>query len=202
MINLKALQKVLPISGLEPQWVASIDVFSDKPRNNWWQEKITFLEPPTGQHIPYVDARSVMALLFKHQGMPAEDAKAKADAEWSELKEQLDSTQRVVFYDYLEKNPGEHIPVPALLLHLRRRKLVSDHIADFLDQAVATVVSTPMFAGPDNRDGLHLRTAGFLLIKKKKTPPPRTSREAQGGQFYAITSAHLICRPCFRCARP
>lgn len=152
MINLNALQRVLPISGLEPQWVAIIDGFSDKPRKDSWQENIRFLEPPAGQHIPYVDACGAMALLFKYQGMPTEDAKAKADAEWSELKEQLDSTQRVVFYDYLERNPDEHIPVPALLLHLRRRKLVSDHIADFLDRSVATVVEVPIFQGPDNWD--------------------------------------------------
>lgn len=152
MINLNALQRVLPISGLEPQWVAIIDGFSDKPGKDRWQETITFLEPPAGQHIPYVDARSAMALLFKHQGVPAEDANAKADAEWLGLKEQLDSTQRVVFYDYLEMNPDEHIPVPVLLLHLRQENLVSDHVADFLDRAVATVVSTPMFTGPDNWD--------------------------------------------------
>ena len=152
MINLNALQSVLPISGLEPQWVAIIDGFSDKPKKDSWQESITFVEPPAGQHIPYVDARSAMALLFKHQGMPAEDAKVKADTEWSELKEQLDSTQLVVFYDYLEMNPGEYIPVPALLLRLRQRKLVSDHVADFLDRSVATVVDAPIFQGPDNWD--------------------------------------------------
>lgn len=150
MINLNALQRVLPISGLEAQWVASIYGFSDKPRKGWWQEKITFLEPPAGQHIPYVDARGAMALLFKYQGMPAEDVKAKADAEWSELKEQLDSTQRIVFYDYLEMNPDEHIPVPALIMHLRQKKLVPDHVADFLDRSVATVVDAPIFRGPDN----------------------------------------------------
>lgn len=152
MINLNALQSVLPISGLEPQWVAIIDGFSDKPKKDSWQESITFVEPPAGQHIPYVDARSAMALLFKHQGMPAEDAKVKADTEWSELKEQLDSMQRVVFYDDLESSPDEYIPVPALLLHLRQRKLVSDHVADFLDRSVATVVDAPIFQGPDNWD--------------------------------------------------
>jgi len=152
MINLNALQRVLPISGLEAQWVASIDGFSDKPRKDWWQEKITFLEPPAGQHIPYVDARSAMALLFKYQGMLSEEAKVKADAEWSELRAQLDSTQRVVFYDYLDMNPDEHIPVPALILHVRQKKLVSDHIADFLDRSVATVLEAPIFQGPDNWD--------------------------------------------------
>lgn len=152
MINLNALQRVLPISGLEPQWVAIIDGFSDKPKKDSWQESIKFVEPPAGQHIPYVDACSAIALLFKHQGMPAEDVKVKADEEWADLKEQLDLTQRVVFYDYLERNPGEHIPVPALLLHLRQRKLVSDHVADFLDRSVATVVDAPIFQGPDNWD--------------------------------------------------
>lgn len=152
MTNLNALQRVLPISGLEPQWVAIIDGFSDKPRKDSWQGSITFLEPPAGQHIPYVDARSAMALLFKYQGTPADEAKAKADAEWSGLKEQLDSTQRVVFYDYMERNPDEHIPVPALILHLRQKKLVTDDIVEFLDRAVATAVNTTMFTGPDNRD--------------------------------------------------
>ena len=152
MINLDALERVLPISGLEAQCVAIIDGFSDKPRKEWWQENIAFLEPPSGQHIPYVAPRSAMALLFKYQGMPAEEAKAKAGAEWSKLKEQLDSTQRVVFYDYLEWNSDEHIPVPALILHLRQQKLVSDHVADFLDRSVATVVDAPIFRGPDNWD--------------------------------------------------
>lgn len=152
MINLNALQRVLPISGLEAQWVAIIDGFSDKPRKDRWKETIVFIEPPAGQHVPYVEARSAMALQFKYQGMSAEDAKAMAYAEWSDLIEQLDSNQRVVFYDYLEMNPDEHIPVPALIQHLRQKKLVSDHVADFLDRSVATVMEVPIFRGPDNWD--------------------------------------------------
>lgn len=97
MVDMNALQRVLPVTGLEPQWVAFIDGFSDKPKKDGWQEKITLLEPPSGQHIPYVDALSAMVLLFKHQGLSAEDANAKAVAEYLELGQQ-DSMHRVVFY--------------------------------------------------------------------------------------------------------
>ncbi len=150
MINLNALQRVLPISGLEAQWVGIIDGFSDKPRKDWWQESIQYLEPPAAQHVPYVDAQSAMALLFKHQGMSAD--KAKAGDAWLELKGRQDSTQCVVFYDYLEMNADECIPVPALIQFLREKKLVSDEVGDFLDRSVATVAVVQIFQGPDNWD--------------------------------------------------
>lgn len=150
MVNIDALQRVLPISGLEAQWVAIIDGFSDKPRKDWWQESIRYLEPPAGQHVPYVDAQSAMALLFKYQGMSADAAKAKAGDAWGELKGKMDSTQCVVFYDYLEVNADECIPVPSLIQFLRDRNLVPVDVLDFLDRSVATVVAAPIFTGPDN----------------------------------------------------
>ncbi len=152
MVNLNALQKVLPISGLEPPWVAIIDGFSDKPKKNWRQESIRLLEPPAGQHVPYIEAQSAMALLFKYQGIPADDAKAKAGDAWLELKRQFDSTQCIVFYDYLEVNTDECIPVPALIQFLRDKNLVPVDVLDFLDRSVATVVDAPIFTGPDNLD--------------------------------------------------
>jgi len=175
MVNLNALQRVLPISRLEPQWVAIIDGFSNKSGEYRPREIITLIEPPAGQHIPYVNARSAMALLFKHQGIPAEDAKAKANTEWLGLKEQLDSTQRIVFYDYTEMNPDECIPAPALLLYLRQKKLVADHVSDFLDRAVATVVSIPMFAGPDNWD------APWSIASLPDEPPAKAMIEFMPG---------------------
>lgn len=150
MADMNALQQALPISGLEPQWVAIIDGFSAKPRKNWWQEKITYLEPPANQHLPYVDARNAMALLFKHHGMSMDAAKAKAADEWLELKGRLGLEQCVVFYDYLDLNTNECIPVPALIQFLRDRRLVSVDVTDFLDRSVATVVDAPIFTGPDN----------------------------------------------------
>ena len=152
MVNLNALQRVLPVSGLESQWVAIIDGFSDKPRKDWWQESIGYLEPPAGQQVPYIDAQRAMALLFKHQGMSADNATAKAGDAWLELRGRLDSTQCAVFYDYLEVNADECIPVPALIQFLREKKLVPDDVGDFLDRSVATVVEVPIFQGPDNWD--------------------------------------------------
>lgn len=93
-----------------------------------------------------------MALLFKHQGMSADNARTKAADEWWELKGRLDSTQCVLFYDYLEVNADECIPVPALIQFLREKKLVPIDLVDFLDRSVATVVDAPILTGPDNWD--------------------------------------------------
>lgn len=171
MVDLNMLQRVLPISGLEPQWVAIIDGFSHMPKKDSWREIIKFVEPPAGQHIPYVDARRAMALLFKHQGMFDQDAKARADAEWSEMKYQYDTTKRLVFYDYLGSNPDEYIPAPALIMHLRQKKLVPDDVAEFLDRSVATVLEAPIFQGPDNWD------APWSIVTLPDEPPAKAMIE-------------------------
>lgn len=81
MVNLNALQRVLPISSLQAFQVVFIDGFSNKSKKERSRENITDMEPPAGQHVPYVDARAAMVLLFEYQGMSAEEAKKSADRE-------------------------------------------------------------------------------------------------------------------------
>ena len=43
MVNIAALMQALPISRLEPDWVASLGGFINVPKEREWQERIRLL---------------------------------------------------------------------------------------------------------------------------------------------------------------
>jgi hypothetical protein len=54
-VDVQALMRALPVSGLEPEWVASVGGLIDVADDQGWREIIHFLEPPAGQRFPYID---------------------------------------------------------------------------------------------------------------------------------------------------
>ena len=168
MADLNALQKALPLCGLEPKWLAFIDLegFPEEKEGYWERTSIVLLEPPAGQRVPYVNAWEAMTLLFRYQGMPKEKAQAKAKAECAELMAQVDASQRVLFFTFFSITSDEHIPAPALIQYLRQKKLVSEHFAGFFDRAVVAAVETPMFKREDSGD-----PPWSLACAPQETPP-------------------------------
>ena len=43
MVDISALMRVLPVSKLEPNWVAALGGFIDVPKDRGWQERIRLL---------------------------------------------------------------------------------------------------------------------------------------------------------------
>jgi hypothetical protein len=177
MVNISSLLNMLPISNLEPNWIGIIRGFSEKllESEEWRETDIWFIEPPAGQHVPFVDPVETMALLFAHQGMGPEEAAAEAAAEYEELRLRLGDAERVRFYNYSELDSPECIPAPVLIAYLRAKRLVAECVTDFLDHAVSVAVATPIFQGPDNWND------PWPLSELPDVPPPRAMIEFYPG---------------------
>ncbi len=150
MINILALLKSQPITGLESNSIALIKGFSPKTAIKWRDPSIWFLEPPAGQHIPFINPIEAMEVLFRHQGTEHTEATHKAVIEYAELRLRLDIFQRVRFFDSLESESPECIPASLLLAYLQEKHLVMTDIIDYLIRAVEVVTCTSNFQGSEN----------------------------------------------------
>ena len=150
MINIPALLRSQPISGLESQELAIIKGFATKTSVEWFDPCVRFLEPPAGQHLPFVNPVEAMEVLFRHQGAEQSEAANKAVIEYAELRLRLDIYQRVRFYDLFDSELPECIPITLLLAYLQEKQLVITDIIDYLTRAVDAATCAPIFQGPDN----------------------------------------------------
>ena len=76
MVDIHSLMRALPVYGLEPQTLAYIQGFP-RPKMNeetYVSDSIGFLEPPAGQHEPYVEPIGFMQRIFVYHGMNANDS--------------------------------------------------------------------------------------------------------------------------------
>lgn len=175
MVDIAAMMKVLPVSSLEPNWVAALGGFSDRPKDERWKDTIWLREPPAGQHVAYIEPLRAMETLLRLQGVPLEVARACAGAAVAHMKADIEEDQWINFFDDLEPESPACLPVSDFVAWLRdvpRRidgsadrlmpgvqgssKLdgealtVPPGILDFFEQAAAVTATTPMFSGPDN----------------------------------------------------
>ena len=152
MINIQALLRSQPISGLESKELAIIKGFATKTSVEWFDPCIRFLEPPAGQHVPFVNPVETMEILFRHQGAEKSEATNKAVIEYAELRLRLDIHQRVRFYDLFDSELPECIPITLLLAYLQEKQLIITDIIDYLTRAVDAATYAPIFRGADNYD--------------------------------------------------
>jgi hypothetical protein len=196
MVDIAALIKGLPVSALEPEWVASLGGFINVPKERWWEERIGLLEPPAGQRVPYIEPVEALDKLLRRQGASPEDAKVRAIEAVARMKEAVADDRWVNFFDDLESESPECLPVPDFVAWLRyeRRRinqlasdlnldgqgirelvgnelLVPSDILDFFEQAAEVSACTPMFRGPDNWD------EPWSLESLPAVPPPRAMIE-------------------------
>lgn len=196
MVDIAALMKVLPVSKLEPDCVASLGGFIDVPKDRWWEERIGLLEPPAGQRVPYIEPVDALEKLLRHQGVAPEDAKARALEAAHRIKDDVEENHWVNFFDNLKPESPDCLPVPDFVAWLRdeRRRinrlasdlkldgqgfkelssgevLVPSDILDFFEQAAEVTARTPMFRGPDNWD------APWSLETMPALPPPKAMIE-------------------------
>ena len=75
-VDIESLMRVLPISGLEPQVIGSIQGLIETPSDRPWQDCINVLEPPAGRRVPYIDPGKALDVLLRSQGAAPGEAKA------------------------------------------------------------------------------------------------------------------------------
>lgn len=170
MVDIAALMKGLPISKLEPDWVALIDWNTDGSREETFFEEFWLLEPPAGQRVPYIEPVDALKRLLCRQYSKREEAEARAREMTSRMRNEVADEHWVTFLDDLTPDSPECLPLPDFLAWLRTEchrvsalatempqvaqgsdKLdnkglqVSSDLLDFFALAGEVTASTPMF---------------------------------------------------------
>ena len=165
-VDIQALMHALPVSGLEPQCLASVGGLIEVPKDCRWQETITLLEPPAGQRVPYIDPVAALEKTLRRQGVEKASARNRAIEAVTQMRADLAEDRWVNFFDDLKPESPECLPLPDFVAWLRsmgnlenpqgfeglasEEMLVTPDILDFFEQAAQVAATTPMFRGPDN----------------------------------------------------
>jgi hypothetical protein len=175
MVNISALMKALPVSGLEPQELATLTGFLDLPEHQRWHGHITLLEPPAGHRVPYINPVAALIILLRHQGMAADEAPAHARALVKELRADMPDVPTARFLDDLKPDSPECLPAATFVEALKREWLISEAVAEFLEKSIVVAASVPMFRGPDNW------TSPWSLLDLPEWPPSKAMIEFTPG---------------------
>ena len=186
-VDIQALMHALPVSGLEPQCLASVGGLIEVPKDCRWQETITLLEPPAGQRVPYIDPVAALEKTLRRQGVEKASARNRAIEAVTQMRADLAEDRWVNFFDDLKPESPECLPLPDFVAWLRstvnlenpqgfeglasEETLVTPDILDFFEQAAQVVATTPMFRGSDNWN------EAWSLENLPALPPPKAMIE-------------------------
>lgn len=192
MFDVNALMRALPVSGLEPQRLASILGLVNGPEDRRWLEGIDLIEPPAGQRVPYLNPVIALEKLLRHQGASKEDAMARANAAVIRMKDTVPQDCWVSFYDHFNPKSTPHLPVSDFVAWLRESVdngnvvkspqpefdepddllvLIQPRVLQYIEKAAEVAATTPMFRGPDNWDD------AWSLVNLPVLPPPQAMIE-------------------------
>ncbi|MCL1861506.1 MAG: hypothetical protein FWG52_08270 [Proteobacteria bacterium] len=133
MVNIAALMKALPVSDLEPNVVALICGLIEVPKDLWWRETFSLLEPPAGQRAPYIEPVEALEKLLRSQGTSLEGAQALARKAVARMKDDVAENHWVNFFDSNEPESAECLPVADFVAWLRDEHRRVDELAAQLD---------------------------------------------------------------------
>lgn len=197
VVDIAALMKVLPVSALEPDWVASLGGFIDVPKDRWWEGRIGLLEPPAGQRVPYIEPVDALEKLLRCRGVAPEDAKARVLEAVARMKDDVAEDRWVNFSSTTSNRNrptvcgcpiswrgcatnaagsiGWHLTSSSMGKASRNwpaRKCWCRPTSSTSSSRLAEVTArTPMFRGPDNWD------APWSLETLPALPPPKAMIE-------------------------
>lgn len=192
MLDVNALMMALPVSGLEPQRLASISGLIDCPEDRRWSESIDLLEPPAGLRLPCLNPAVALEKLLRNHGVSKEDAVAGATEAVARMMDTVPQDRWVIFYDHFNPESTQHLSVPDFVAWLRERVDSADvvkpaqpgcdalddillsiksHVLQYIETAAEVAVTTPMFRGPDNLDD------AWSLLSLPVLPPPQAMIE-------------------------
>jgi len=148
-MDINALMKALPVYGLAPQTLAYVEGFPKPSQYSFPDSIMDFLEPPAGQHEPFVLPIDLMERLFILQGEEPGLAHEKAVLKYAELRPGLTCYERPVLFDSFDSETEEYVPVYILLKFLREKSLAQERVLQFLENAVEATKEIPVFDGPE-----------------------------------------------------
>ena len=168
MLDMMALLRTQPISGLEPELMGLIDGFGAgvagwlpyEPASIW------LLEPPAGRRDLYLDPVMALSVIYRHLGQPAHAARVRAVSECERLYASIPVTDTVRFYNYLSPDSPLCIPAPALTRFLRDSQKLASPLPVSLDRAIEAVQSGVRFTTIDQHD------TPWTLASLPALPPP------------------------------
>lgn len=186
-LNIQALTRALPISGLAPQAIAHLTGFVDAPEGSLFPHRIPLLEPPAGQHQPYIEPIYALEAFLRHQGLPEMAAKKRALTATSKMRAEVADTHWACFLNSSQPSPPEQLPLPQFITWLRDQNSLSHqldqagignadiHIApdilDFLEQVAQELPRLPQFTDPENWN------ITWPLIALPEQPPAKAMME-------------------------
>ena len=171
MVDVSSLLRVMPLSGLEPQWIGRVWLTPEGSQAEREAMSLDFLEPPAGQHQPYVDPLTAMTVLFRFQGLAELEARRQAVSEFTRLQPGLSGAEAVIFFTSKVSNSFTAIPASRLLAHLREQQALSADLAEFLRRAVYALTWTPLCHDPEQH------ASPWSLAEQPDIPPPKALRE-------------------------
>lgn len=203
-VDIQALMRALPVSGLEPQCLGYLGGLIDVPKDQSWREVIDLLEPPAGQRVPYIQPAKAIEKLLRRQGASPDDAQARSLETVARMRGDVADDHWVNFYDDLQPETPECLPVSDFVAWIRKEcdrstqlsatvpncehepngrasehLLVPLEILDFFEKAAEVGTSTPTFRGPDNWH------KPWSLESLPALPPPKAMIEFVPGAPWA-----------------
>jgi len=168
VLDMMALLRTQPISGLEPELMGLIDGFGAgvadwlpyEPASIW------LLEPPAGRRELYLDPVMALSVIHRHLGQPAHAARVRAVSECERLYAGIPAAETVRFYNYLTPDSPLCIPAPALTDFLRQAKGPASSLSTVIDRAIDAVRSGVRFTTLDQHE------AAWTLDSLPALPPP------------------------------
>ena len=170
-VDIQSLMHALPVSGLAPEWVASIGGIVEVSKDRCWLYNIVFKEPPAGKRVPYIEPVQALEILLHSQGIAQEDAKILAIEATARMRGDVADNHWVNFFDDFEPESPEYLPVPDFVAWLRDEVLIASDILDYFSRATEVATSMPMFRGPENWE------APWSLKNLPSIPPPKAMIE-------------------------
>jgi len=183
MVDISALMNALPVSGLEPQLIGLLNGLIPKSPDEYCEPSIELVEPPAGRHVPFVNPIKILTIFFRRGGMDRREAINSAEAKYQELKNTLTASSQVVFYKYLNPVCDEWIPANEMLNYLRKEKITSDAVIEFIDAAVETIICQTEFYNPENWE------KSWSLIDRPQIPSPMEMIE-----FYPASMSYNLSK--------
>lgn len=183
MVNIPALMNALPVSSLEPDWVAWLDGLMTVPQGQEWRYSVRLLEPPAGQHVPYIEPLQTLVTLLCGQDVEPQAAQLQAREAVAKMRDDVPENCWVNFLNDFQPESPDCLPLPDFVQWLRDEQLVPSDVADFFEQAAEVTASLSMFYGQDNRD------APWPLARLPELPPPHAMIEFMPGPPWADVDA-------------
>lgn len=181
MVAIDALMSALPVSGLEPQWLACLEMIVGLPKDQAWRGDIVLLEPPASRKAPHIEPADAMVKLLLRQGAEPDISQAQAREALTRMRSEVDEESWATFFDDFDSKGRECLPVPDFISWLRDESTAYEDICDFIERSAARAVKETTFSRLDNPDD-----CWTLENPPVSTPPEAMIEYLPGGPWFDI----------------